>query len=345
MLRVGIVGFGYWGPILARNLRAHPRVRLAAVCDVDPARLAGVAAACPEASVSTNAADLVASPDLDALAIATPAASHFRLTLAALSQGKHVLVEKPLATCAADAERLVENAARRRLVLMTDHTFLFAPPVRRLAELVAEGSLGELQQYSAVRVALGRFRSDVDVLWDLAVHDVAVLDHLVGRMPASVSAAGVAHRGEQVDVAFLTLRFPDGLLASLHATWLAPVKIRRTLVGGSRRTALWDDLEPAERLRLFESGLAEGEAPADEDLQRRIGYRTGEVRAPRLEEREPLATMVAELVDAIEAGREPIAGPTSSLRVVRVVEAAERSARLGGVPVDPATGAPVVAHP
>lgn len=341
-LRVGLLGFGYWGPILARNLAAHPMVQLAAVGDPDPARRAEAAAWSPGLRVSGDPDEVVKDASLDAIVVATPAASHFDQARLALSQGKHLLVEKPLVTTRAEADELVELARRRRLTLMTDHTFVFTPAVRCLSELVRDGSLGALVQYSAVRVALGRFRSDVNVLWDLAVHDVAVLDSLVGRLPASVAATAAAHLGDREDVGFVTLRFDDGLIASLHATWLAPVKIRRTLVGGTRRTALWDDLDPTERLRVYEAtdltGAGLGEA--ERDTQRRIGYRAGDVVAPLLIEREPLAGVVGEWVEAISTGREPLCGAESSLRVVRILDAAERSRRLGGRPVDPASGLP-----
>lgn len=341
-LRVGLLGFGYWGPILARNLAAHPMVQIAAVGDPDPTRRGEAAASIPGVRVTDEPNAIIDDPKLDAVVVATPAASHFGLARRALAQGKHLLVEKPLVVGRGEAEELGELAARRRLVLMTDHTFVFAPAARCLSELVGAGEIGALVQYSAVRIALGRFRSDVNVLWDLAVHDVAVLDSLVGRLPASVAATAAAHFGDREDVGFVTLSFDDGLIASLHATWLAPVKIRRTLVGGTRRTALWDDLDPTERLRIYEASdlTGAGLGEAEQDTQRRIGYRAGDVVAPLLIEREPLAGVVGEWVEAISTGREPLCGAESSLRVVRILDAAERSRRLGGRPVDPATGLP-----
>lgn len=332
MIRLGLIGYGYWGPLLARNFRAQPGMCLAAICDRDARRRTEAQAHCPGARTVERAEELLADPTIDALAIATPARSHFALACAALVAGKHVFVEKPLATAAEEAERLVEEAARRRLILMVDHTFLFAPAVERLAALVHAGELGELRYYDAVRIALGRFRSDVNVLWDLAVHDLAVLDRLVDQTPLAISAHGVAHLpGEPEDIAYVTVRFRGGLIANLHVNWLAPVKLRRTLVGGSRRTALWDDLEPADKLRVYDAGVTHEADTADEE-QRHIGYRAGDVWLPRLDVREPLAAATAAFARAVETGRRPLADGESGLRVVRLLAAAQASLAREGAP-------------
>lgn len=333
MIRLGLIGFGYWGPLLARNFRAQMGIRLAAICDREPRRRAEAQRHCPGARVVDQAEELLADPTIDGLAIATPARSHFALGRAALVAGKHVFMEKPLATAPAEAERLVEEAARRRLILMVDHTFLFTPAVERLAALVHAGELGELRYYDAVRIALGRFQSDVNVLWDLAVHDLAVLDRLVNEPPLAISAHAVAHLpGEPEDIAYLTLRYPGGFIANLHVNWLAPVKLRRTLVGGSRRTALWDDLEPSDKLRVYDAGVTHEADEAGED-QRHIGYRSGDVWSPRLDVREPLAAATAAFARAVETGRCPLADGESGLRVVRLLAAAQTSLLQHGAPI------------
>lgn len=332
-LAVGLIGCGYWGTILARVLADRSDLALVALCDRDPQVLAGLGERYPDARRTTRPADVMADPGLDAVVVATPAETHAQLALAALDQGKHLLVEKPLVTRVADAEALAALAKERRRVLMTDHTFLFAPAVRSLIGLVERGELGALRYLAAERLALGRFRADVDVAWDLAVHDLAVLDRLVGRLPRWVRASTAAFHGEQAEVAFVQLGFADGLLASLHANWLAPVKVRRMVVGGSRRAALWDDTEPVERLRVYDAGSVS----AGDDW-RRFGWRSGEVWAPRLAESEPLAGVVDAWVAAIRSGVEPESGVGASLRVVRVAAAAAQSAASGGRAIDPADG-------
>ena len=275
MIRLGLVGFGFWGPLLARNVHAHAGMGLAAVCDADPGRRAEAQRLFPGARVFARAPELLTDPHLDAVAIAVPAVMHFQMALDGLRAGKHVFVEKPLATSLDEAERLVDEATRRDLVLMVDHTFLFSSAVRRLATLVAEGTLGALRYYDSTRTALGRFAGDVNVLWDLAVHDLAVLDRLIAEPPLAIAAHGAAHGpGPGSDVAFVTARYSGDLLAHLHVNRIAPVKLRRTLVGGSRGAALWDDLEPVEKLRVFHGGRLDrrqrgGRASAPRRISRR----------------------------------------------------------------------------
>lgn len=339
MIRVGLLGYGCWGPHLARNLRAHPEVVLAAVCDPDPGRRAAARRECQPARVAARASDLLAERSLDAVAIATPASSHFPLALAALAAGLHVFVEKPLATSVDDAARLVDVAHRRRLVLMVDHTYLFTPALRHLTRLVEAGDLGALRWYDSARIARGRLRSDVNVLWDLAAHDLAVLDRLTGEVPLAVAAHGAAHApGHREDMAFVTVRHAGGLLAHLHLNWLAPFKLRRTLVGGTRRTVLWDDLEPSEKLRVFDTPAAVDLVPTAAATAMTIAHAPGEVFAPRLETYEPLAAAVAELVRAVASGSRPASDGETGLRIVRVLAAADQSLRLGGAPVEVGEG-------
>jgi predicted dehydrogenase len=327
MIRVGLLGFGLWGSVIARNLRAHPEVTLAVVGDPDAARRALAARDHPEARVVARDADLLTDGTLDGAVIATPAGSHFPLALRALAAGLHVWVEKPLATRVEDAERLVEEAARRGRVLLVDHTYLFAPEFSRLADLVDRGDLGTLTYYDSTRIAQGRVRSDVNVAWDLAVHDLALLDRLLRQESPEVISAHPAGRLADggAALAFITLRYPSGLLAHLHVSWVAPFKQRRILLGGDRRTVLWDDLAPQEKLRIFDTPpWGAGVSDAGRDL-------------PCNDACEPLALAVADLVRAIKAGRRPTSDGESGLRVVRLLDAIDRSLRQGGAPVKPAT--------
>jgi predicted dehydrogenase len=335
MIRVGLVGFGHWGPNLARCLAAHPRARLVAIADRDADRRAAAAERYPQAVAFACAAELLADPMIDAIAIATPAATHFALASSALHAGKHLLVEKPMATREHEAETLVNEAARRRLVLMVDHTFLFTPAVRRLVELVEAGQVGSLRYCDAMRVGLGRVQNDVNVLWDLAVHDLAVLDRLTQETPETVSAHGAGHySAERVELAFLTLRYPSQFIAHLHVNWLSPVKLRRMLIGGSRSTILWDDLESSEKLKVY-GPVDTGAGPAEILRQQQIGARHGDAWSPRLEVREPLADAVEEFLRAIEEGGPgSLADSESGLRVVRLLAAAEASLARNGAPVE-----------
>ena len=348
MIRVGLIGYGYWGPNLARNLHATKGLTLAGICDADPVRLQAARGAHPGVATTPDASEMMAAPVIDAIAIATPVASHFELSLDALLARKHVLVEKPITATSAQAAWLTAEAAERNLVLMVDHPYVYAPAVQHLRSLIDEGSLGRLHYYDSVRANLGRFRADVDVLWDLAVHDLSILDFLMGVPAQEVCAVGASclsqvdldpHSGASSgtsDVAYLTVRYAYGLLAHVHANWLAPVKIRRAMLGGSRSMAVFDDIEASEKLKLYDHG-ADWTAPANANPhaleQRRIGYRTGEVRSPHLPVLEPLAGVCAEFGAAIEQGRAALTDGACAGRVIKVLEAASRSLQGRGVPV------------
>lgn len=332
MVRIGVIGYGYWGPNLARNFAETKGAELAAVCDARPERLALARARHPQARALTAAAELLADPKLDAVAIATPVSSHFGLALAALEAGKHVLVEKPLAATSDEARRLVDAAERRGLRLMVDHTFAYTAAVRRIRELVRGGTLGAVYYYDSVRVNLGLFQHDVSVLWDLAVHDLAILDYVLGERPQAVSATGVGHvPGQPENIAYLTLFFEERRVAHIHVNWLAPVKIRRTLIGGSEKMIVYDDLEPSEKLRIYDKGVTLDERP--EGVYRmRVGYRTGDMWAPHLEPGEALRVEAAEFVRAVETGEAPATDGHAGLRVVGILEAATRSMAERGRP-------------
>jgi predicted dehydrogenase len=334
LIRVGLVGCGYWGPNLLRNFADAAGCRVVAVADRLPARLEPVKRRYPTIETGTDAAAVLEHPEIDAVAIATPVSSHFELALRALRAGKHLLVEKPLAASEEQARRLVDEAARRGRVLMVDHTFLYTGAVRRIHELVHGGELGELYYYDSVRINLGLFQHDVNVIWDLAAHDLAILDHVVPARPRAVSATGISHvPGSHEDIAYLMLHFDGRLIAHLHVNWLAPVKVRQTLIGGSRKMIVYDDLEPSEKVKIYDRGITIDNA-AESAYKLQIGLRTGDMWAPQLDLSEALAGVVAHFLSCIESGARPLSDGEAGLRVVRLLEAASRSLASRGEPVE-----------
>jgi len=334
MIRVGVIGYGYWGPNLVRNFADLPNARVTVVADRRPERLAQAERRYPGMRVTTDPADLIADPNVDAVAIATPVALHYELASAALRAGKHVLVEKPVASTSDEASRLIDEAARRKLVLMVDHTFVYTGAVQKIRELVTGGELGDLYYYDSVRINLGLFQQDVDVLWDLAVHDLSIMDFVLPQQPVAVSATGLAHvPGRPKNIAYMTMFFDGPMIAHVHASWLAPVKVRRTLLGGSRRMIVFDDLEASEKIKVYDSGISVDPSP-ENVYQMLIGYRTGDMWAPKLAVSEALHVEAAHFVDCVTRGTRPQSDGEAGLRVVRLLEAASTSMQQHGRPVD-----------
>ncbi len=332
MIGIAVVGYGYWGPNLVRNFWDTPGARLISVCDLKTDRLAGVQSRYPAAEITSNFSDVLNDPRVDAVALATPVSTHFDLALQVLRAGKHVFVEKPIAATAEQAQRLVDEAACRRLVLAVDHTFVHTGAVRKMRQLVDDG-LGQVYYYDSVRVNLGLFQHDVSVIWDLAVHDLSIIDYVLPAKPVAVSATGVSHvAGEPENIAYLNLFFEDNLIAHIHVNWLAPVKIRRTLVSGSRKMIVYDDLEPSEKIKVYDKGITlngngngNGSGKGEKRYQMLVGYRTGDMWAPQLDMKEALGIELSEFVGCIEQGKTPIADGHAGLRVVRILESATRS--------------------
>jgi predicted dehydrogenase len=330
MITVGVIGYGYWGPNLVRNFMEVPEVRVAWVADPRQDRLAPVTARYPATKVSRNYRDVIDDPAVDAVIIATPVYTHHELGMAALRAGKHVLMEKPLASTSDEAGRLLDEAGRRRLVLMVDHTFVFTPAVQKIRELTAAGELGDIHYYDSVRINLGLFQRDVNVMWDLAVHDLSIMDFVLGERPVAVSATGLAHvAGTPENIAYLTMFFDRSLIGHVHVNWLAPVKIRRTLLGGSRRMLVFDDLEASEKIRVYDRGISVDPNPDDVNLMR-IGYRTGDMWAPQLAIREGLHAVAEHFIASIRTGSVPLTDGCAGLRIVRLLEAATESMAAQG---------------
>lgn len=345
-LSVAVIGAGYWGPNLIRNFRGSAAWDLVAVCDLDAERARKAIGARSTVAVETNLDRLLARDDIDAVAIATPAATHKRIALAALMAGKHVLVEKPLAPTYADALAMVSAAAERDLVLMCDHTYCYTPVVQRIQQIVADGELGDIHFVDSVRINLGLVQPDVDVMWDLAPHDLSILDFVLpgGLDPQGVAAHGADPIGAgRSCVAYLTMPLPGGAIAHVHVNWLSPTKIRKMVIGGSRKTLIWDDLDPQQRLSLYDRGVDLDARHADlaDRTAASISYRLGDMHAPSLPEFEALGAMVNEFADSIRERRAPRTDGLAGLRVLSVLEAATESlsdsGRLVTVPAPKAT--------
>jgi predicted dehydrogenase len=328
MIGVAVIGYGYWGPNLVRNISEIGGAKLISVCDLNAERLASVQARYPAVEVTTSVDDIMRDPRVHAVLIATPVSTHFRLAMSALMAGKHVLVEKPMTASSEEGRKLVDEAARRGLVLAVDHTFVHTGAVRKMRELVDSG-LGEIYYYDSVRVNLGLFQHDVSVLRDLAVHDLSIMDHVLPARPVAVSATGVSHvAGEPENIAYLNLFFESNLIAHIHVNWLAPVKVRRTLVGGSAKMIVYDDLEPSEKIKVYDKGITLNGNPrknGEKVYQMLVGYRTGDMWAPQLDTAEALGVELRQFIDCIENSRTPVADGNAGLRVVRILEAATQS--------------------
>ena len=330
VINIGVIGYGYWGPNLVRNFSEIPGAQVRTVSDFKPELLAKVQARYPSIQVTTDCRDIFADPKIDAVAIATPVSTHFDLALAALKAGKHVLVEKPMTVTSEQALRLIEEAERRGLVLMVDHTFVYTGAVRKMRELVANNGLGDIYYYDSVRVNLGLFQHDVNVLWDLAVHDLSIMDYILQAKPRAVSATGVSHiPGKPENIAYLTLFFDSNLIAHLHANWLAPVKVRRTLISGSQKMIVYDDLEVSEKVKIYDKGITVN-GDTEKVYEMLIGYRTGDMWAPKLEMTEALRTEGLHFLRCIEQGERPVTDGEAGLRVVKILEAATKSMKEQG---------------
>jgi predicted dehydrogenase len=300
------------------------------VCDLREERLSPLEKLYPGLKTSTDSAELINDPQIDAVVIATPVSSHFDLALSALRAGKHVLVEKPLASNSDQARKLVDEAVARKLILLVDHTFVYTPAVRKIRELIASGELGQIYYYDAVRVNLGLFQHDVNVIWDLAIHDLSIMDAVLPYKPVAISATGISHvPGQPENVAYITLFFQGAQIAHVHVNWLTPVKVRHTLIGGSEKMILYDDLEPSEKLKVYDKGI--NVSPGPEDVYKMlVSYRLGDMWAPQLDNTEALQTEARHFIECIEGNKQPETDGAAGLRMVNMIEAAELSLRDRG---------------
>ena len=328
LIKFGVVGYGYWGPNVVRNLERLDETKVVAVCDKSAAARRKVEKAYPDVLVTDDSGVLMSSPEIDAIAVVTPVWTHYALAKAALENGKHVFVEKPFTSNSAQAEELIELAARKNLKIMVDHTFLFTGAVQKIKQLLEDGALGELYYYDSTRVNLGLFQHDINVVWDLAPHDLSIIDHLFQKTPEAVSATGQTHLNGHEDVAFITLYFPDNVIAHINVNWLSPVKVRTTLIGGEKKMLVWNDLEADEKIKVYDKGV---QVTSREGLYNLlVNYRSGDMWAPQIEQVEALTRELAYFVDCIMTDKTPFNDGNAGLRVVKMLEATSASLKLRG---------------
>jgi predicted dehydrogenase len=322
-MKFGVIGYGYWGPNIVRNLMNMEGVEMLAIADTNAAARKRAHKAYPSVTTTSNASDLINSTEIDAVAVVTPVWTHYDLTKQALEQGKHVFVEKPFTSNSAQGEELIELAERKNLTIMVDHTFLFTPSVVKISELIKEGTLGKLYYYDSTRVNLGLFQHDINVLWDLAPHDLSIMNHLIEATPEAIVATGQGHLNGHEDIAFMTIYFSDKVIAHINVNWLSPVKIRTTLISGEKRMLVWNDLEPDEKVRVYDKGVKITNREGVYDLL--VNYRSGDMWAPHLDQAEALHQELSYFVDCLSSGRQPFNDGSSGLRVVKMLEAASES--------------------
>jgi predicted dehydrogenase len=328
MIRMGIIGYGYWGPRIARNFHDANGCQLAVVCDKSPEALRRAKQAYPSVLVTADAAEVTGSAEVDAVAVVTPVWTHFNLAKAALDNGKHVFVEKPLTSTAVQAERLIDLAARKKLQIMVDHTFLFTGAVKKIRQLIDEGTLGKLYYYDSTRVNLGLFQHDINVIWDLAPHDLSIMDHLIKAKPETLIATGQIHLNGFEDLAYLTVYFTDNIIAHINVNWLSPVKVRMTLIGGEKKMVVWNDLAADEKVKVYDKGVEIASGDGVHELL--VSYRSGDMWAPKVEQTEALTTEAKYFIDCIQKNQTPFNDGAAGLRVVRLLEAADKSLKEHG---------------
>jgi predicted dehydrogenase len=334
MINIGVIGYGYWGPNLVRNFAETPGLTMASVADLDQKRLDTVRKRYPGVKTTTRFQDLLEDPSIDAIAVATPVRTHFDLGMAVLKAGKHLWLEKPMTETSPQARKLVEEAEKRNRVLIVDHTFIYTGAVRKMAELIKGDDFGDVLYYDSTRINLGLFQRDVSVISDLAVHDFSILDYILGEQPVAVSAVGTNHfPGTPENLSYLTLFYDSGVIAHVNVNWLAPVKLRQILVGGSKKMIAYDDLESSEKIKVYDKGISFTDDP-QQIYEMRVGYRTGDMWAPRLDATEALRVEGEHFVDCIENGKTPLTDGSLGLRVVELIEAATRSMNERGRSVE-----------
>ena len=331
MIRVGVIGYGYWGPVVARNFYGTDGCELAAVCDRSPAALERAKKAFPRVHVTSDPCEILSSPGIDAIAVITPVWTHFDLAKAALQAGKHVFVEKPFTSTVAQAQELIELAGRKRLQIMVDHTFLFTGAVRKIRELIDEGTLGKLYYYDSTRVNLGLFQHDVNVIWDLAPHDLSIMSYLLGAKPQAVAATGQGYYNGLEEMAYITVYFEEKMLAHINVNWLSPVKVRTTLLGGEKKMIVWNDLEADEKVKVYDKGVTVKNGQGVYDLL--VSYRSGDVWIPKVEQTEALKQEVAYFAECISKNETPFNDGEAGLEVVRLLESATQSLKQRGAPI------------
>lgn len=327
-MKFGVIGYGYWGPNIVRNLMTLEGSQVVAIAEINTQARLRAQNTYPAVNVVSSASEVIASPEIDAIAVISPVWTHYELAKTALENGKHVFVEKPFTSTAEQGEELIDLAARKRLKIMVDHTFLFTGAVKKIRHLLDDGALGKLYYYDSTRVNLGLFQHDCNVLWDLAPHDLSIMDYLIKGDPEAIVATGQSHLNGHEDIAFMTLYFPERVIAHINVNWLSPVKVRTTLIGGEKRMLVWNDLEADEKVKIYDKGVNISSREGVYGLL--VSYRSGDMWAPQLEQGEALRQELTYFVDCVSAGQEPFNNGCAGLRVVRMLEAATESLRKKG---------------
>jgi len=328
VVKFGVIGYGYWGPNVVRNLDQLDKVNVLGVCDLDGPARERARKAFPHLEITADPTDLLRSAEIDAIAVVTPVWTHYEIAKTALENGKHVFVEKPFTSTSAQAQELIELAAKKDLKIMVDHTFLFTGAVRKIRQLLDENALGKLYYYDSTRVNLGLFQHDVNVIWDLAPHDLSIVDYLIQQRPEAIVATGQTHLNGHEDIAFLTLYFPDKVIAHINVNWLSPVKVRTTLIGGEKKMLVWNDQAADEQVKVYDRGVSVSSREGVYNLL--VNYRSGDMWAPRLERAEALTHELSYFVDCITNDQTPMNDGEAGLRVVNMLEASTKSIRQRG---------------
>jgi len=330
MIKIGVIGYGYWGPNIVRNFASVEGAKVVSVCDIDPQALSRAKRAYPDLKTATDYRDITTDTGIDAVAIITPVCTHFELAKAALENGKHIFVSKPFTSKSSEAQELIELADKKGLKIMIDYTFLFTGAVRKIKELVDTDALGDLYYYDSTRVNLGLFQHDVNVVWDLAPHDLSIMDYCLKQKPAAISATGAVHfTGGMENIAYITVHFSNNMIGHFNVNWLSPVKVRTTLIGGQKKMLVWNDLENDEKIRIYDKGV---KIESKEGIYRLlVEYRSGDMQSPRLDQREALGQEAEYFIDCILNNKAPINDGYAGLRVVEMLEAADKSLKNKGV--------------
>jgi predicted dehydrogenase len=328
MLKIGVIGYGYWGPNIVRNFHRGPDSRVAMVCDQSPRMLERVNRAHPDIKTTSDSMEVIQSPDVDAVAVVTPVWTHYKLGKEALQNGKHLFIEKPFTCDVEQADELIDLAASKNLLIMVDHTFLYTGAVRKIRQFIDDGTLGKLYYYDSTRVNLGLFQHDINVLWDLAPHDLSIMDYLIDEKAEAISATGQKHLNGHEDVAYMTVYFPNKVIAHINVNWLSPVKVRTTLIGGENKMLVWNDLEADEKIRLYDKGVKLQNSANVYDLL--VSYRSGDMWAPQVERIEALEAEAKHFVDCVCNNKKPTNDGRAGRRVVQMLQAASQSVQNRG---------------
>ena len=328
MIRIGVIGYGYWGPNIVRNFNSAEGAAVVAICDKNPAALRRAKRNCPNIKTTSESREIVTSPEIDIVTVITPVSTHYELAREALLNGKHVFVEKPFTATAAQAEELIEIAEKKNLKIMVDHTFLFTSAVKKIREIIDDGVLGELYYYDSTRVNLGLFQHDVNVIWDLAPHDLSIMDYLVKEKPIGIGASGKAHINSKEDIAYIMVYFPNNVIAHFNVNWLSPVKLRTTLIGGEKKMLVWNDMDADEKIKVYDRGVQVTSKEGIYDLL--VSYRSGDMWAPKVDQSEALKLETDYFIDCVRNNERPFNDGLAGLRVVRMLEACDESIRNNG---------------